>query len=44
MVSRLRPKTGAERIGVTIGDFATTRVEGSARGAGVASRFWDFVD
>ena len=29
MVARLRGKPGAERIGVTIGDFATTRVEGS---------------
>ena len=29
MVARLRAKPGAERIGVTIGDFATTRVEGS---------------
>lgn len=28
MVARLRGKPGAERIGVTIGDFATTRVEG----------------
>jgi GAF domain-containing protein len=28
MVARLRAKPGAERIGVTIGDFATTRVEG----------------
>ena len=29
MVAKLRPKPGAERIGVTIGDFSTTRVEGS---------------
>ena len=29
MVARLRAKPGAEEIGVTIGDFATTRVEGS---------------
>src|SRR5690348_7004013 len=29
MVARLRAKPGAERIGVTIGDFATTRVEGA---------------
>jgi SAM-dependent methyltransferase len=29
MVARLREKPGAEDIGVTIGDFATTRVEGS---------------
>ncbi len=28
MVSRLRAKPGAEQIGVTIGDFATTTVEG----------------
>ena len=28
MVARLRAKPGAERIGVTIGDFATTRVPG----------------
>ena len=28
MVARLRAKPGAERIGVTIGDFATTRVDG----------------
>jgi SAM-dependent methyltransferase len=28
MVARLRGKPGAERIGVTIGDFATTTVEG----------------
>src|ERR671932_1086580 len=27
MVARLRAKPGAEEIGVTIGDFATTRVE-----------------
>jgi hypothetical protein len=27
MVARLRAKPGAERIGVTIGDFATTRVD-----------------
>ncbi len=31
MVRRLREKPGAERIGVTIGDFATTRVEGTFR-------------
>jgi SAM-dependent methyltransferase len=29
MVARLRAKPGAENIGVTIGDFATTRVEGT---------------
>src|SRR5919198_1294167 len=29
MVARLRAKPGAERIGVTIGDFATTTVDGS---------------
>ena len=29
MVARLRAKPGAERIGVTIGDFATTVVEGT---------------
>ncbi len=29
MVARLRAKPGAEHIGVTIGDFATTRVEGT---------------
>ncbi len=29
MVARLRAKQGAEDIGVTIGDFATTRVEGT---------------
>jgi SAM-dependent methyltransferase len=29
MVARLRAKAGADRIGVTIGDFATTRVAGS---------------
>jgi SAM-dependent methyltransferase len=28
MVGRLRAKPGAEAIGVTVGDFATTRVEG----------------
>jgi SAM-dependent methyltransferase len=28
MVSRLRAKPGSERVGVTIGDFATTHVEG----------------
>jgi SAM-dependent methyltransferase len=28
MVARLRAKPGTERIGVTIGDFATTKVEG----------------
>ena len=28
MVARLRAKPGADEIGVTIGDFATTRVEG----------------
>jgi SAM-dependent methyltransferase len=31
MVSRLRAKPGADEIGVTIGDFATTRVEGTFR-------------
>jgi SAM-dependent methyltransferase len=29
MVAKLRAKPGAEEIGVTIGDFATTRVEGA---------------
>jgi SAM-dependent methyltransferase len=29
MVARLRAKPGAEAVGVTIGDFATTRVEGT---------------
>src|SRR5437762_8415313 len=29
MVARLRAKPGAEKIGVTIGDFATTTVEGT---------------
>jgi SAM-dependent methyltransferase len=29
MVAKLREKTGSERIEVTIGDFATTRVEGT---------------
>jgi SAM-dependent methyltransferase len=29
MVAQLQAKPGADRIGVTIGDFATTRVEGS---------------
>jgi hypothetical protein len=29
MVARLRAKPGGDAIGVTIGDFATTRVEGS---------------
>src|SRR6266545_2398553 len=29
MVARLRAKPGAERIGVTIGDFATTAVQGT---------------
>jgi SAM-dependent methyltransferase len=29
MVSRLRAKPGANRVGVTIGDFATTKVDGS---------------
>src|SRR3954447_20847160 len=29
MVARLRAKPGAEAVEVTIGDFATTRVEGS---------------
>ena len=28
MVARLRAKPGGEDIGVTIGDFATTRVDG----------------
>jgi SAM-dependent methyltransferase len=31
MVERLRAKVGADDIGVTIGDFATTRVEGTFR-------------
>src|ERR687887_333378 len=29
MVARLRAKPGAERIGVTVGDFATTTVDGT---------------
>ena len=29
MIARLRAKPGSDRIGVTIGDFATTRVDGS---------------
>lgn len=29
MIAKLRAKPGAEEIGVTIGDFATTRVEGT---------------
>ncbi len=29
MVARLRAKAGAEEIGVTIGDFATTRIDGT---------------
>src|SRR5947207_8957278 len=29
MVAKLRAKPGAEKIGVTIGDFATTAVEGT---------------
>jgi SAM-dependent methyltransferase len=29
MVARLRAKPGAEKIGVTIGDFSTTRVDGT---------------
>jgi len=31
MIERLRAKPGAEDLGVTIGDFATTRVEGTFR-------------
>ena len=31
MVQRLREKPGAERVGVTIGDFATTPVDGTFR-------------
>lgn len=31
MVARLRAKPGAERIGVTIGDFASARVDGAFR-------------
>ena len=31
MVARLRSKPGAEEIGVSIGDFATTTVEGRFR-------------
>jgi len=31
MVARLRAKRGADQIGVTIGDFATTRVDGTFR-------------
>jgi SAM-dependent methyltransferase len=29
MLERLRAKPGAERLGITLGDFATTRVEGA---------------
>jgi SAM-dependent methyltransferase len=29
MVARLRAKPGAEQVGVTVGDFATTRVDGT---------------
>ena len=29
MVARLRAKPGGDDIGVTIGDFATTKVDGS---------------
>ena len=29
MVARLRAKPGGDRVGVTIGDFATTRVGGT---------------
>ena len=29
MIARLRAKSGAEAVGTTVGDFATTRVEGS---------------
>jgi hypothetical protein len=31
MVARLQAKPGAARIGVTVGDFATTKVEGPFR-------------
>ncbi len=31
MIERLRAKPGAEKLGVTVGDFATTRVEGTFR-------------
>ena len=31
MVAQLRAKPGADRVGVTIGDFATTRVGGTVR-------------
>src|SRR5207249_3665090 len=31
MIARLRAKPGAESIGVTVGDFSTTRVDGSFR-------------
>ncbi|HEX9847195.1 MAG TPA: class I SAM-dependent methyltransferase, partial [Acidimicrobiia bacterium] len=31
MIRRLRAKPGADVLGVTIGDFATTRVEGTFR-------------
>ena len=31
MVARLRAKPGGDAIGVTIGDFATTRVDGTFR-------------
>lgn len=31
MIARLRPKPGADRIGVTIGDFATTKLDGTFR-------------
>ena len=32
MVARLRAKPGAERIGVTVGDFATATVDGDVHG------------
>src|SRR3954452_14466152 len=31
MIDRLRAKPGADRVGVTVGDFATARVDGSFR-------------
>jgi SAM-dependent methyltransferase len=37
MAARLREKPGAERVGVTIGDFATVRVDGSFRVAYVVA-------
>ena len=35
MVARLRAKPGGDRMGVTIGDFATTKVDGRVNDLGV---------